>query len=238
LGVSLDTPIALGDAASTVRDLLHDSIQTFDLHEDEIAWTAIAYTLYLAPSTSHWENRDNELTSFDQLARELMARPLSKASCGGAHMLLAMTLLLRADTACHVLSNDCHQQLYDRVRAFEEQAIKRQEKDGAWIDGWYSSSIVRPPYLLTTRSKLLVTGHLLEWMEYLPAELLPPSQNLSSATEWLFQAISEISASGLGHDDICPWTHSVCALRNLAASRMGYRNFDDGRQYDQAAAAR
>lgn len=102
-GVPLSLPLHASDGpAVTAADLLRDSIANFHLGQKEIAWTAIAYVLYM-PGTGPWQNRDGERFTWDQLAGELMRRELRDATCGGTHLLLAMTYLARVDASLALL---------------------------------------------------------------------------------------------------------------------------------------
>lgn len=207
----------VGDQAFSVRDLLKDSVATFDLKEPEIAWTAIAYELYLRGQPG-WQNREGRCYTFDDLARELMSRPLEQASCGGAHLLMAMTFLLRSDSLFPVLTPPVRDSLIERLRTLVATAIKSQSSDGSWTVGWQSDTMVRPSYLTTSFYRLLVTGHLLEWAEYLPSELQPERRFYRRAANALCVMIHELSSRGIQPGQICPWTHAVNAVNNLVVA--------------------
>jgi hypothetical protein len=98
LGLPLSTPLNIATGSFTLRDLLRDSVANFDLQQQEIVWTAVAYCLYLPPQ-NRWQNRDEMWFTFDDLANELLHRPLREGTCGGAHLLFAMTFLARVDSS-------------------------------------------------------------------------------------------------------------------------------------------
>ena len=72
LGLPLSHPLNLGDRPASLRDVLRDSIANFHPRQEEIAWTAMAYALYLPPIRA-WVNRYGERFTFDDLADELHA---------------------------------------------------------------------------------------------------------------------------------------------------------------------
>ncbi len=85
LGGPLSRPLQIGKIETNVRAVLDDSIANFYIEQRELAWTAIAYSLYLPPSRE-WSNRYGERTTFNELAEKLLSSPLEKNSCGGLHM--------------------------------------------------------------------------------------------------------------------------------------------------------
>lgn len=217
IGIPLDTLVSCGGTTSSLQALLDDSRQTFELAEAEIAWTAIAYALYLPPQ-DHWTNRDGNTYCFNDVAAELDRRSLGEASCGGAHLLMAMTLLLRADECAPILSPATAARLRERLKSYVAAAVVQQAADGSWTLGWHKASVVRPAYLNSVGNKLLVTGHLTEWMEYLPADLAAPTPVIGRAADWLCATLSEQPPSFFSRQQFCPWTHSICALRNLLST--------------------
>lgn len=215
IGLPLDSCVLTSEGTRTIRDLLRDSIATFDVHEAEIAWTAIAYTLYM-PRQSSWMTRDNDRFTFDDLANELLQRPLSRASCGGAHLLMAMTLLLRADADQRCISSETRGALVRQLRDWARIAASAQCGNGSWIATWYRAEKIGPAVSASLFGRMLVTGHLLEWMEYLPSELQPDQSVYRAAVGWLIKRLPELAAlRQFPAQMFCPWTHSVSGLRNL-----------------------
>src|SRR5207248_548404 len=115
-GVPLSTLLNTNLRSSvSLADVLRDSQANFDLAQPEIEWSAIAYALY-SPNQAGWRDRDGNVFTFDQLARELLRRDLAKSSCSGAHLLLAMTYLVRVNDDAKCLSSDTREQLGTRLR--------------------------------------------------------------------------------------------------------------------------
>jgi hypothetical protein len=96
LGVGLDFPVVFDNATGSIREVLADSIANFCLQQQELAWTAVAYALYLPPSRS-WSNRFGETTSFDDLTNALLDFPMVDASCAGTHLAYALSVIARVD---------------------------------------------------------------------------------------------------------------------------------------------
>src|SRR5207302_3298465 len=84
LGLPLSFTLQGDGGTGTLRDVLDDSLANFHLGQKELAWTALAYALYLPPVKS-WINRYGERFGFDQLVSEMLDRPLDAESCGGTH---------------------------------------------------------------------------------------------------------------------------------------------------------
>ena len=89
-GLPLSTEFTTPKETFHLRDLLRDSVQNFHLQQKELPWTAIAYSLY--PSVGpRWTNRFGESFGWDDLTEALLAAPLERGSCGGTHLLYALT---------------------------------------------------------------------------------------------------------------------------------------------------
>jgi hypothetical protein len=111
LGLPLSFPIKIGGESYTLRDILRDAIASFDLHQGEIEWTAIAYATYLPPYRQ-WINKFGDRYSFDDLVKELLKRRFDRGSCCGCHVLEGMIVLERTDRqVAHLLSDEVRRQL-------------------------------------------------------------------------------------------------------------------------------
>jgi len=219
LGIPLPYPLSVGGRTQTVRDALSDSLANFSLDQEELSWTALAYALYLPPSKG-WTNRYGEGYSFNELADALMASRLEKASCGGVHVAHALTILKRVDRDWRVLSDGTRMRIGAWLRTFRDAALRAQDPEGFWRlgtigvddakrDGW------TPPD--SAANRILMTGHLTEWMLHLPRDLQVPSEVLVNAGMWLYRELRAASPEAMQRD-VCPYSHAVCALRLLAYS--------------------
>ena len=218
LGLPLTTPMTAVDGSYSLRDLLRDAVENFNIKQDELAWTAIAYALYLTPQRA-WTNRYGESFTFDDVANALMRAPLHKASCGGAHLLYAMTVLWRADLSSACLSESVREALAQHLQQQMTLAVSVQAREGYWSLDWHATATeaskarrIRPPDNLSAR--LLATGHLLEWLELLPVEFQPAPDVYRRAARWLCAALGE-KFPLTKPADFCPCVHAVCAVRTL-----------------------
>ena len=222
LGIELSRECTINGQTFQLRDALADSLANFQMTQSEIEWTTVAYAHYLPPARQ-WKNRYGETFTFDQLAEELMQRPLATASCGGTHLLMSLTVLLRVDQMEPILSKPTR----ERSRRFVEDAVVRvigqQDADGSW-----PTTAGRPPQtdegdLVVHASipdnastRLLMTGHILEWLLYLPSDIDVPADAARRAAFWLEHTVRDFDVKHLG-EQICPMTHAVCALDLLAS---------------------
>ena len=211
----LSTHINIEGKAFTLQLLLDDSIKTFDLKARELAWTAIAYASYLPPQ-NNWTNRDGKVFTFDDLARTLLETDIEQQSCGGAHILYALTLFLRVDSQKPCLSPQVRDQILRRLRDSVALLVRSQHSDGSWSLLWDEPTKLKPAYVNAKPLKLLVTGHMLEWMEYLPVDLQPKAIVYKRAADWLSGALNDLASQHpFPAIMFCPRTHAICALRNL-----------------------
>jgi hypothetical protein len=210
----LSHALKVADTYRSLRDVLQDSIATFDPSQQESEWTAIAYAFYVPPR-AEWTNRFGQTFSFDDLALGLMARPLERRSCGGAHCLQALSGILSVDAEQAVLSPTVR----DKTSRFVESALARvlatQGRDGSWEVQW-AKGLVRDPAPAgwsrepNAESTLLATGHIAEWMIGLPAGIQPHASAFHRAIEWIRPRIARLDGDAYfaAH---CPYTHAIAA---------------------------
>jgi hypothetical protein len=219
LGIPLSHPLRLDEGTFSVRDVLRDSIANFHLRQEELVWTALAYALYLPPQRD-WVNRYGERTSFDELVNELLVCPLDKASCVGTHLLYVLIVLARVDQQEALLDDVTRERLWQSLRETTGAAIANQWPDGSWSVDWYKGLPGRPgPVALspdpnTRYLRLLTTGHLAEFLLYLPAEHQVHPSCLKRAASWLYEQLRSASRDET-EANYCPYAHAACALRQL-----------------------
>jgi hypothetical protein len=219
-GVALDVPLEAEDSTFEVRDLLRTSLNEFHLGQEEISWTASAYIAYLPPQTT-WQNRYGERYSFDRLVEEIMQRSLTKESCGGTHLVMALTKAARVDhDVMAILDPGVRERLVGHLRGKVSEAVGSQLEDGSWPLNWSPSGTVRPEFEFTPDSTdttgVAITGHLLEWFHLLPEDLKPPAGTVKAGTVWMRSKLRSASRESVT-GDFCPYTHAVVSL-DLAAS--------------------
>jgi len=219
--VGLDAILESEEGTFHVKDLLQTSLDEFHLGQGEISWTATAYICYLPPQMS-WENRYGEQYSFDRLAEELMRRSLTKEACGGVHLVIAMTKLMRLDQGMPILTSAVRGRLASHVRDKVGEAVTTQNNDGSWPLYWSPTDSALRDGEFTRESDattgVTVTGHLLEWFHFLPEDLKPPTQTVKAGTVWVRSKLQSSSKDTFARD-FCPYTHAVVSL-GLAASTL------------------
>lgn len=213
IGVPLSKPIRHAGTQYEVRDLLNDTVAGFSLDQPEIAWTAISLALYRAEAGS-WQNSDGQTFTFDQLAKELLSRDLDKASCGGTHLLHAMSLLLRADAKTSCLGADVRKELRMTLAGTVKTATQTQADQGYWAPDWQNPGDT-PSDGEEKDDRLLITGHAVEWMIYLPTKLQPGKQVYRRAANWLRTELADTPRQ-LTASEYCHYTHALRSLRILA----------------------
>jgi len=219
LGLPLSHPLHGMSGSGTVRDVLADSLANFHLDQEELAWTALAYSLYLRPTRS-WTNRYDEAFCFDDLASTVLDRPLDAESCGGTHLLYSLTVLARVDQQTPVLSAAVRERLWKYLQRAVDAAVGTQQPDGSWHSGWNYTSLPKGApqgwsYKDGGTERIAATGHIAEWMLYLPEALQVRPHTLKQAGCWLKKELSETPLE-LKEERYCPDSHAACVLRQIA----------------------
>jgi hypothetical protein len=214
-GVGLNAPLEAENGTFEVRDLLRTSLNEFHLGQEEISWTASAYIAYLPPQTT-WQNRYGERFSFDRLVEEIMQRSLAKESCGGTHLVMALTKAARVDQdVMTILDPKVRERLVGYLRGKVSEAVGSQLEDGSWPHCWSPSGSVPPEFEYTPeptdKARVTITGHLLEWFHLLPEGLKPSAGTVKAGTVWIRSKLRSATKESVT-EDFCPYTHAVVSL--------------------------
>ena len=105
------------------------------------------------------------------LVDALRSKSFRKASCGGSHLLSSLTMILRSDQQCTILSEKCRHGLVEFLTSACTAAVAAQRDDGSWSINWHRRLVTEPePSLVRDNAleRLIATGHIAEWMLYLP----------------------------------------------------------------------
>jgi hypothetical protein len=221
LGLPLSFPIKIGGESYTLRDILRDAIASFDLHQGEIEWTAIAYATYLPPYRQ-WINKFGDRYSFDDLVKELLKRRFDRGSCCGCHVLEGMIVLERTDRqVAHLLSDEVRRQLQTRLREVVATAIAHQACDGSWGPDWHlglepPSGNDESPDRQSEELRLLATSHLAHSLMYLSGDRRVPSSVLLRAGKWLHATLERANPAFV-RENLCPCCHGAWVVCTLAA---------------------
>jgi hypothetical protein len=222
LGVPLSYPVRTAGGLRSVQHLLQDTLANFDPKQREIEWSALAFSLYL-PRQRSWVDKYGTVHTFDDLAKELMARPFTgNAACGGTHLLYSLTVMLRADHMEPFLGLDTRKELRSHLARLATGLVRTQSADGTYGLRWHEQiqqgTPAYPGRPGGTWSEVLVTGHHLEWLMLLPPDLLPPRDCFLRATRWL-----QVRLLAASDDDLlnhyCPFSHAARTLILLMTPR-------------------
>ena len=189
LDVALNWTFGTGDGSLPVADLLTTSISEFHLDQKEISWTVSAYASYLPPQTVWW-NRYGEEFSFDTVVEEMMARKLNRESCRGLHLVMTLTKILRIDRNETILAPEVREDLNAYTHDKLAEAVESQLDDGSWPLLWSRSGfsdIIEYTPEDSNVNRVLVTGHMLEWLQMLPNDIKPPIDVVKAGSLWVLE---------------------------------------------------
>lgn len=215
---------------------MEDTLANFDRNERELEWTVVALALYLPPRRE-WTDKYGKRHTLDEVAEELLSRPLSnKVSCAGTHQLQALVVLFRADQLEPVLSPDTRNKVQAYLKKMVNQMKANQSSDGAWDQDWYISEKASTPSAKSISPAadpgVLVTGHSLEWLMQLPKDLLPPDDCFLRAVRYLHVHLlsdsDEIIRKGY-----CPYSHAGRVLLLLTRPECAKRSHLGERVHDR-----
>jgi hypothetical protein len=197
VGTPLDYPVRTPSGETRLRAILMQSMHDFSLNQVEYEWSALAYALYLPPN-DHFFTTEGQKVSFDLLAERIMRQRLSQGVCRGNHRLHALVVLLRVNDQHRILSPDVRKQVIGYLQDVTRRFVENQHPDGFWDNAWPGSerdgaAPSADSTLTPLTSRLLVTGHVLEWWALAPTEILPADDVLIKAAQWLCRTIDDLS---------------------------------------------
>jgi hypothetical protein len=222
MGIGASEALHLDDGKpACVADVVRD--EAMRLHTNvELEWVSIGLSLYL--DQAEWHNRFGQRVSFDDAARGLIARPLGKGACLGAHVPYSLASLLASDRLRPILSNGMRAAIAKRLGEYGRHLCNVQAADGSWGKDWASDQPLQsrlPAALLGNESdRLTATGHHLEWMAICPPGIRPADDVLARAASYLVRNMPHTRA--MIDEDFHiypPATHAVRALLLLSGKR-------------------
>ena len=210
IGVPLSTPLKTRDGETTVRSLADVAMRRFHRRQAEYEWSIISYGRYFYPAPK-WTNQYGETLDADQLLDELTEQPLRRGVCAGTHRLEAMIVLHQANGHVDEMSRRSRHKLLSHLANVRNLLIASQHPEGYWTRDWHlgSEALNRPTSDLASR--ILATGHHLEWLALAPPEIQPPRETIVRASQWLIRAMLEVDEAKLSLD-YGPFSHAARAL--------------------------
>lgn len=219
LGISSSHLLRMPEGVGSIRDVVNDMTATFNFNQ-EIYWTTTALAFYLPPQTE-WTNKFGHRFSFDDLTTKLTASPVGEAGpCGGAHALYALAVLLQVNDRHSVLSPSSQRTAKAYLLRAAQELEQSQHPDGSWDDLWTSRQLAQAKSigqkLLAPESSrgVWITGHHLEWMAIVPAELRTSDDRLRRAARYVLRETERVSTEML-RDESCRFSHGLRAIQLL-----------------------
>jgi hypothetical protein len=99
-------------------------------------------SLYLPPRRS-WRNKFDNTLSIDDLAKELLARPIEDSACCGTHRFITMSVLARVDAETRILSEPVHIDLRNHLAEIAAQMEACQHPAGCWTSQWGRTYLIQ-----------------------------------------------------------------------------------------------
>ncbi len=195
-GLELDAPVYTTIRALQVRNVLAEALRDFQLDERETEWSAMSFTLWLAPQkTTVWHNGEGRRITFDMVAERLMRNHKRDGVCLGTHRVYSLMLLLRLNeqSGGELITKETAAQIMDYLRTSRDMIMASQSADGSWPANWTDGAAAEAnadPKEKPSK-RVIATGHHLEWLSIAPAELHPPREQILKAADWLVKNVAE-----------------------------------------------
>ncbi|WP_145179226.1 hypothetical protein [Gimesia aquarii] len=225
LEIPESTNIQLQNSMGSVKDVLKQSVARFHLKQKELEWSAIGFSCYLKKS-GPYKNKYGESWCFDDLAKELLSRDFSEASCGGVHRLEALISIYFADKRHFLLSKNMRSRVKNMIVGKMTQAIKSQSPSGYWtIHWWRNDNSPAPPqstaFANSDTGRLLATSHLAELLMRLPSDLVNQHEKRNSverAANWLVPQLKDLTSEQI-QATFCPCSHASAVVLSVSRPR-------------------
>lgn len=210
--------------SGTVADIVREDAASISPGV-ELEFVACAIARYGARQHV-WYNRFGNACSFDSVANSLMSSSPESCACRGTHLPHALIVMLRCDSARHLLSHSCAADVREFLQKMSGTLQSRQRADGSWDWDWPTegkTASVRPfLYRDDLVAKLVITGHHLEWMAFAPPDCRPPREVIRRAALWVCaEWPNVIQAMQADWHVYMPASHAGRALALLTGARVG-----------------
>ncbi len=200
VGTPLDFPVVTPRQETTLRAVVEQSLRNFSLNQVEYEWSAISFALFLQP-IERWISSEGQSVSFDRLAERLMREEQPRGVCAGNHRLYTLVVFLRLDEQMQaegeppLLGAETRERVVEYLREMTELLVRHQHPDGFWNGAWPTTAPAasEPSEDDPTSTRLIATGHALEWWAMAPSELHPPRETLIAAGQWLVRMVDRLS---------------------------------------------
>jgi hypothetical protein len=235
-GISLNEPVFVpSHRKMTVRQLLEQAIRDFQYDERETEWTALSYALWLPP-TREWKMPDGRTMSFDMLVDRLIRGQLETGVCSGTHRLFTLMCMWRIDQDLDILSDAYSAKIIKHLSMVRDQITKSQFPDGHWPSNWWDGEhALKAVKEDEIHTKVICTGHHLEWLAIAPEELHPPKEVIDKAAKWCIKTTDEMSQQQI-FDRYTFFSHvgNALALWRLEQPHTFWKNWESKHPYDPA----
>lgn len=195
-GLALETPVYTPRQAMQFRDVLNQALRDFHVDERETEWSVMAFGLWLAPQrVSAWHNGQGRRISFDLLAERLLRNHKKHGVCLGTHRVYSLMVLLRLNeqNAGQLLQADTVSRIRQYLTDVRDLLCDAQAADGSWAPNWTdgAAAVARTDPAEKKKSRVISTGHHLEWLAIAPLELHPDREQVRRAADWAIRDILE-----------------------------------------------
>ncbi len=220
LGVPIDRTIHLSDGSEgTLRMVLDDVKANFRMEGDYL-WDVMALAYYQCPESS-WKDKFGKKHSFDDVVLALVTQDLSRTPCAGSHVLQSLLLLHNVNTRYRILSPASANHVVTHLRNAVQVLIDTQTEDGFWEPLWLlRMPNAGPPPQLTIENdnaRILVTGHMLEFLIQVPTTISSEKPRLKNAAAWLLRTQDHLSSFPEWRKEmVCPASHAAKAVAMFA----------------------
>jgi hypothetical protein len=146
-------------------------------------------------------------------------RRVGDSHCFGTHLFEAMIVIYRVDREhCSILEKASQKRLEERIGELAATAVLRQKTDGSWRSRWFQSEPHQDDnnegLAFSHRSKLLVTGHLIQMLAKLPPSFEIEDYVFERGLRWLDMATSELGEEEVT-SEFCPCSHAAWCLNHF-----------------------
>jgi len=213
-GTPLSYPIITPTRQTTFRALVERALREFTLNRYEYEWSILTFALFLdVKAGDTWLTSEGQEMSFDRMARRLIREPMPHGVCHGSHRLHTLVVLLRVDDEDNILTPAARQEVIEFLKDMTRRLIRNQHADGFWNGDWpYRQPVSREPTdgpRDQLSSRIIGTGHALEWWALAPRETHPDQvdpekgrDTVRKAAQWLVRLVGDKPEKGMNADEV------------------------------------
>ncbi len=215
MGISLDERVQDSEGYEYQLEAVLQDLCANYLLAGEIEWATTAIAIY-GPKFGTWRNRYGEVFTIEKVAKYLLSAKPGDGACMGTHVLYCLSILRQINDSKQI-SDELRSLINAHFLETSRLLVETQSPDGSWAVDWAGRQF-SPLYPIALQPTWM-TGHHLEWISQVPADLRPSEASIKKACSFVLASIEKTESTHIWKNP-CTYIHGVRAAFRLLGKNV------------------